>query len=167
MKKLLVFFSFLAITACVYAQDKNILKLPVPHYKILKADSTYATWTALKKDKPVMLIYFMPDCPHCQHLMSELRPKMDVFKNMQIVMICSEQTKYPYMKVLKNFNRDFDLSKYKNITMGTEYPNYTVMTYLHVQNTPFVALYDRNGKMVKYFDKQPKAEDIIAAAKKI
>jgi len=167
MKKLLVLFSFLAITACVYAQDKNILKLPIPHYKILRADSTYTTWTALKKNKPVMLIYFMPDCPHCQHLMSELHPKMDVFKNMQIVMICAEQTKYPYLKVLKNFSRDFDLLKYKNITVGTEYPNYNVFTYLHVKSTPFVAFYDRNGKMITYFDKQPKAEDIVAAAKKI
>jgi len=169
MKKLVVLFSLVILSAGVYAQgeDKAILKLPIPHYKILKADSTYTDWTALKKNKPVMIIYFAPDCPHCQHLMSEMKPEMNVFKDIQIVMICGTRTEYPYLKMLKNFNRDFDLLKYKNITMGTEYPKYNVVKYYQLDTTPFIAFYDRTGKMTKYFNKPAKIEDVIAAAKKV
>jgi len=148
-------------------QDKAILRLPIPHYKILKADSTYTDWTTLKKNKPVMIIYFMPDCPHCQLLMNEMKQEMNVFKDIQIVMICGTRTVYPYMGMIRNFNRDFNLSKYKNITMGTEYPNYKVVKYYQVATTPFIAFYDRDGKMIKYFDKPAKIEDVVAAAKKV
>jgi len=114
-----------------------------------------------------MIIYFMPDCPHCQHLMEDLRPNMAAFKNIQVVMICAETTKYPFMKVLKNFSRDFDLPKYKNLVMGTEYPSVNMYKYLHVVTTPYVAIYNSAGKMIKYFDSQPKAEAILAAVKKV
>jgi len=168
MKKLLILFCFLILSVYVFAQgtDKAILKLPIPHYKILKADSTYTDWTALNTHKMVMVIYFAPDCPHCQHLMNEMRPEMNEFKNFQIVMICGTRTEYPYLKMLKTFNRDFDLLKYKNITMGTEYPNYKVVKYYQLATTPFIAFYDRNGKMTTYFDKPAKIEDVLAAAKK-
>jgi len=51
MKKLVVLYSLVLLTVGAYAQgtDKGILRLPIPHYKILRADSTYTDWTALKK----------------------------------------------------------------------------------------------------------------------
>ncbi len=167
MKKLLFFFTLIAITGCVNAQDKAVLDLPIPHYKILKADSTYTSWTALKKNKPVMIIYFMPDCPHCQHLMTELRKDMAPFRDFQIVMVTGARTEYPFMKMIRTFSHDYELPKYKNITMGTEYPNYTVLKYYNVQTTPFIAIYDRKGKMVQYFYNPPKIEDLVAAVKKV
>jgi len=167
MKKLLILFSLFALTAYTYAQDKKIMALPIPHYKILKVDSTYITQDALDKHKPVMIIYFGPDCPHCQHLMAEMKENMASLKNIQIVMITFTDTKYPYLNMIKDFSKTYDLPKYKNITMGTEYPDYKVQRYYQVGGTPFVAIYDHNGKMVKYFDKPPKIEDVVAAAKKV
>lgn len=51
--------------------------------------------------------------------------------------------------------------------MGTEFPKYNVQKYYQVGTTPFVAFYDRNGKMTEYFDKPPKIEDVLAAVKKM
>jgi len=167
MKKLFILFSLIALTACTYAQDQAILNLPIPNYKILRADSTYITQAALDRHKPVMFIYFAPDCPHCQHLMGELKENMEPFKNIQIVMICNTTTTYPYFNLLKTFSHDYDLPKYKNITMGSEFPTGALIRYFHVSTTPFVAIYDRNGKMIRYFDKPPKVEDVIAAVKKV
>jgi len=166
MKKLLLILSLAILTACTHAQDKNILKLPIPQYRILKVDSTYTTQAALNKKKPVMIIYYGPDCPHCQHLMSEMKENMEPFKDIQIVMIAFTRTEYPYLNMIKNFSRDYNLPKYKNITMGTEYPDYKVQRYYHILTTPFIAVYDHTGKMIKYYDKPPKIEDLIAAVKK-
>ena len=167
MKKIFLLFSLVILAAFAYAQDKDLLKLPVPHYRILRVDSTYITQDALNKNKPVMFIYFGPDCPHCQHLMSEMEKNMEPFKDIQIVMITFTRTEYPYLNMIKNFSRDYALPKYKNITMGTEYPGNKVLNYYHVSTTPFIAVYDAKGKMVKYFDKPPKVEDLIATVKKI
>lgn len=167
MKKLLTLLCLVVLAACTRAQDPKILKLPIPHYRICRADSSFVTEASIKKDKPVMFIYFAPDCPHCQHLMREMEEKMVNFKNIQIVMICATRTVYPYLGMLKNFSRDYDLPKYKNITMGSEYPRLDVATYFHVLTTPFVAIYDKEGKMVQYFDKPPKIEDVAAAVKKV
>lgn len=167
MKKLLILFSFLILAGCTYSQDKKILNLPIPHYKILKVDSTYVTQDAIDRHKPVMIIYFGPDCPHCQRLMAEMKENMSAFKDIQIVMITFTRTEFPYLNMIKDFSKTYDLPKYKNITMGTEYPDYKVQRYYQVTGTPFVAIYDRNGKMVKYFDKPPKIADVVAAVKKV
>ncbi len=169
MKKLLLLFSLSILSVCVIAQgnDPAVLKLPIPHYKILKADSTFTDWNALSKNKPVMIIYFEPGCSHCQHLMSELKKDMEPFKNIQIVMITYTKTEYPFLNMIRDFSHNYTLPKYKNITMGTEAPVDMVMKYYHVEATPFVAFYDNDGKMSTYFDKPPKIEDMIAAVRKV
>ena len=163
MKKLLI-LSFLTIAFS--ASKAQSINPAIPHFKILKADSTYITWTTLKKDKPVMIIYFMPDCPHCQNLMSELKQNMKNFKDIQIVMITDTRTQYPYLNLLRNFSKTYALPKYKNIVMGTEFPMYTVNEYYNLQTTPFIAIYNRAGKMTKYFDKPATINDIATAVKK-
>ena len=166
MKKIFLLFSLVILAAFAHAQDKDMLKLAIPHYRILRVDSTYITQDALNKNKPVMFIYFGPDCPHCQHLMSEMEKNMEPFKDIQIVMITFTRTEYPYLNMIRNFSRDYALPKYKNITMGTESPGDEVLKYYHVSTTPFIAIYNNKGKMIKYFDKPPKVEDLITAVKK-
>ena len=114
-----------------------------------------------------MVIYFAPDCSHCQHLMYEMKPKLKDFKNIQIVMITFTRIEYPYLQLLRNFYRDYGLSKYSNVTIGTEYPTYKVQQYYQVKSTPYIALYDRNGKMTQGFDKPPAIADLTAAVKKL
>lgn len=170
MKRLLFFLSLVIVAGCTNAQTSN--DGTIAHYRILKPDSTFTTWKDLKKNQPAMLIYFGTDCPHCQKLTMEMKEKMNVFKNIQIVMITFSKTEYPWMGMIKNFNRDYELSKYKNIVMGTEYPEflalgfYPVQKYYGVQTTPYIAIYDRKGKLSKAFSKEPKIEDLVVAVKK-
>src|SRR4051812_1420828 len=50
--------------------DDTVRKpLPIPKYKILTTDSVWATPASLKPGKPVMIVYFSPDCSHCQKMM--------------------------------------------------------------------------------------------------
>lgn len=167
IKRLIFFLSLVIIAGCTNAQNKD--NGTIAHYRILKPDSTFTSWKDLKKNQPVMLMYFGTDCPHCQKLTMEMKQKMNVLKNIQIVMVTFSKTEYPWMGMIKNFNRDYELYKYKNIVMGTEYPEflalgfYPVQRYYAVQTTPYIAIYNRKGKLTKAFAKEPKIEDLVAA----
>ncbi len=159
MKKLLLLFSILLTAGCTQAQS-NIDK--IPPYHILSIDSTFLTPANLKKDKPVMIIYFSPDCGHCQRMMYELKPKLKSIANVQIVMITFTRE----IKSVKDFYNTFGLSAYHNIIMGTEGYTYLVQRYYQIKTTPFIAIYNSKGHLVTTFDKAPNANDIISAAKK-
>lgn len=163
MKKLLFFFSLIIAAGCSNAQTAYTPPPFIPPYNILTTDSVYSTPADLKKNKPVMIIYFSPDCSHCQHLMYDLKPQMNAFKRIQVVMITFAEP----LKASQVFYRDFDLKKYPNFTVGTEGYGLKVQKYYQVKTTPYIAFYDKNGKLVKAFDKAPKAEDLVEEAKKI
>ena len=161
MKKLLLLLSLIIVAGCTQAQT-NIDK--IPPFKILRTDSTYFTPADLKKNKPVMIIYFSPDCSHCQHMVYEMKPKMKEFGDTQIVMVTF--TEFTMLKMIQTFTRDFDLAKYPNIIVGTEGHTYVVQRYYQVRTTPYIAIYDRKGKLVKAFEKAPTIPELIAAVKK-
>jgi thioredoxin-related protein len=162
MKKVFALLSLIILMIGAQAQTK--VNENIPPFKILKADSTWFTTANLKKDKPVMIIYFSPDCTHCQHLVYEMKPKMKEFGDTQIVMVTF--TEPTMLKMLKTFNRDFDLAKYPNLTVGTEGHTYVVQQYYQVKTTPYIAIYNRKGKLVQAFEKSPTMDELIAAVKK-
>src|ERR1700710_2655428 len=118
MKKLLFFIGFIIVVGCANAQMPYTPPLTIPPYHILTTDSVYVTPANLKKNKPVVIIYFSPDCGHCQHMMKEMKPKMKEFGDAQIVMITFMD---PSMLIaVKTFYQDFGLKKYPNFIVGTE-----------------------------------------------
>ena len=52
----------------------------VPSFKITLSNNKVFNAADLPKGKPVVLIYFDPDCDHCQKLMTELFKKINNFK---------------------------------------------------------------------------------------
>jgi thioredoxin-related protein len=168
MKNILIVLSLIFAVGCTQAQTPSTTPTPnidhIPVFHILTKDSTILTAANLKKGKPVMIIYFAPDCSHCQRLMYEMQPEMDKFKDIQIVMVTFTQTSL--LKMLREFYKDYNFQKYPNIMMGTEYPNYVVQRYYQVSNTPYIAVYDHKGKLVQAFPKAPTMKELVAAVKK-
>jgi thioredoxin-related protein len=162
MKKIFVFLSLIIAAGCSRAQTYTPPPF-IPPYHILTTDSVYETPANLKKNKPVMIIYFGPDCSHCQHLMYEMKPQMKAFKNIQIVMITFAEP----LKASQVFYRDFGLKKYPNIRVGTEGHGLQVQRYYQVKTTPYIALYNKNGKLVKAYEKAPAVNDLAEEVKKI
>ena len=157
----LILFFGIALTAC--SQDgppnKNI-----PPYRILNTDSTYLTPANLKKNTPVMIMYFAPDCPHCQHLTKEISKHIKEFGNTQIVMI-SFIDPVRQFKAITKFVKDYQLKKYPNITVGTEGYTYVVQKFYQVATTPYEAVYDKKHNLVKTFAKIPEVEELVKAVK--
>lgn len=168
MKKIFLLLSLIIAAGCSQAQTGNTVDTKaiqnIPAFHILTKDSVYLTNANLKKGKPVMIIYFAPDCSHCQRLMYEMKPDMKQFKDIQIVMVTFIQTSM--LKMLKEFYRDYNFAAYPNIMMGTEFPDYKLQRYYQVSTTPYIAIYDHKGKLVQAFPKAPKMPELIAAVKK-
>jgi len=167
MKRILVFLSLIIAAGCTQAQTTpaklNIDN--VPTFKLLSQDSVYITNANLKKGKGLVIIYFSPDCSHCQHMMTELKPDMKKFSNVNVVMATFIQTNM--LKMLRDFRRDYKLDEYPNFLTGTEFPNYILQRYYQVATTPYIAIYDKKGKLVKAYDKAPKVAELLATVNKI
>lgn len=161
MKNILILLSLIIVTGCTRAQDVSKIQ-NIPPYKVLSApDSAYKTPANLKKDQPVMVVYFSPDCSHCQHLMYEMKGQMKDFSKIQVVMI----TPVDY-KMVKGFYRDFGISQYPNFTVGTEGYSYQVLKYYNVKMTPYIAIYNHKHKLLKAYDKVPKIKELAGMVKK-
>lgn len=162
MKKLYLLLYLIVAAGCSQAQTLGA-NSGIPPYHILTTDSAYVTPANLKKNKPVMIIYFAPDCGHCQHLINDLKPELKNLTGVQIVMI----TFVTQLKAIQVFQRDYDLAKYHNIIIGTEGYTYLVQKYYQIKNTPFIAIYDKNGKVSKTYDKVPTIPVLMSAVKKV
>ena len=169
MKKILLYIVLIITASCSQAQEPQETSLstlpPLPDYRILTTDSTWATPAMLKKNVPIVIIYFSPDCSHCQRMMYELKPKLKELKDVQVVMITWTQN-YD-IRSIRIFKRDFGLNSQTNFTIGTEGYTLKVQNYYHIKTTPFIAMYDSRHKFVQSFDKVPKTEDILTGVKKL
>jgi protein-disulfide isomerase len=160
MKKILFFLSLVITVGCTRAQNVASIQ-NIPDYRILDADSVYRTPANLKKNQPVMIVYFSPDCSHCQHLMNEIKGQMKNFSKMQIVMVSAVD-----YRMIKGFYKDFGIAAYPNITVGTEGNTYKVLQYYNVKTTPYIAIYNHRHKLLKAYEKAPKIEELAAIVKK-
>jgi thioredoxin-related protein len=168
MKRILLLLSLIIVSvSCTNAQKTDSVdKLkPLAPFRILTTDSVYATPASLKKGKPVMIVYFSPDCSHCQHMMYELKPKMALLNKIQVVMVT--WSKDYDIRGIREFKRDFGLKNYPNFTIGTEGYTMAVQKYYDVKTTPYIAIYNSKGVFITSFNKPPKTEDILAAVKKV
>ena len=51
----------------------------IPEFSILLADSTHFTNKNIQKGRPTVIVYFSPECSHCQADAKNLMEKLDSF----------------------------------------------------------------------------------------
>lgn len=163
MKKHFILFAILFSSYHSFCQADSskplYLRFPVvPQFTIFNAsDSTAFTRDNLHKKKPVVFIFFSPDCEHCQKETESLITNLDKFKNAQIVMI----TYMPY-DMMKQFYKNYKIASYPLITMGRD-GKYLLPTFFNVKSLPAIYVYDKKGKFKQSFEGSVKIEKIAAA----
>jgi thiol-disulfide isomerase/thioredoxin len=110
----------------------------------------------------VVLVYFSPDCEHCQDFTKDLLKNFSVVGSKQVVMITPQS-----MDMLKPFIARFNLTAYPNIKVGTEGTSYFVRKFYNIMRYPFIAVYDKNGLLVKTFEGELPHAEIFKAIKAI
>jgi thiol-disulfide isomerase/thioredoxin len=165
MKRILSFI-FIILPAIAFLQPSTDKDAPYfknngyPDIKLLLTDSaTIFTKADLPTDKTVVLIFFSPDCEHCQHTAKEMIKKMDSLSN--LVMVWNGPSYLPLEQV-KEFYKHYHLANYSNIVMGKEM-SYFMPLHYRIEITPYAAIY-KNGKFFTEFRKGIELEDLIAIA---
>lgn len=127
----------------------------VPTFSLLTSDSTWFFSTQIKEKKPTLILYFSPDCGHCQLETEEILAKINRLKDLQIVMITSR----PFAD-MKTFAQKYLIHRFPSIVIGTD-PSHRISQFYDVKFTPFSALYNKKAKLVKAYPKGIDMEELV------
>jgi len=151
MKYLYILLCAIALSLSAKAQKDTLpayLQVPyIPPFKIQLADSSWYSKANLTAKKAVLILYFSPDCGHCQLETEELITRMKELKNLQVVMITSKP--YANMAFFANY---YKLRRFPSVKIGSD-PQRLISNFYNVKFTPFSALYDKKGKLLKVYEK--------------
>ena len=152
-------FLFLAtfLTIAVNAQHTKL-----PPFRILQENNQLFRAEQLPMGKPIVLIYFLPDCEHCQLLTKNMLKHIKEFDNASVAMV----TYYPPVEVGK-FARKYGLDKHSNFYLGTEGNSLFLKKYYNLSKLPFMALYTKNGDLVRTYYTEAGFTDLLYQLKKL
>lgn len=149
MRSASVLFISIFISIAAFAQSDTLApyqKSPdIPAFKMQLPDSSWFSRANIQTGKPALVLYFSPDCGHCQLETEELLSKMKQLNDLQIIMVTSR----PF-EDMTAFADKYKINRFPSIRIGTD-PDRIVTRFYDVKFTPFSALYDRKGKLVKVY----------------
>ncbi len=149
--RLLCVLFFLLNTATTNAQSNKL-----PPFKMVLANGEIFKAQDLPLGKPIVIIYFSPECDHCQILMKDVTKNKARFKKASVAMV----THVAVSKVLE-FAQQYNMKSYKNFYVGTEGTTYFLKNYYHLTQMPFMALYTKNGDLVKTYQNESDVKALI------
>jgi thioredoxin-related protein len=82
------------------------------------------------REENMILIFFQPDCDHCQHEAEDIEKRMNEFKDYNLYFISSHP-----MDIIQQFAVDYKLVKYPNLYLG-QMPRNNGRTILFVRLQP-------------------------------
>ena len=165
-KQLILLFLLTGFAQIVFSQSDSLkpayLRFPtVPPFQLLKTDSTtMLTKNDLQKNRPVMIMYFSPDCDHCQKQMDDLMKDFEPFRNIQLVMATVQP-----LEMLRSFYEKYALAKYENILVGRDI-KYILPPFYQMRNLPYMALYDRKGNLITTYEGNVKPATLLKSFRK-
>lgn len=146
---------FFVIISLGFVKDVEAQTQALPSFEIILSSRKAFSQADIPKGKPVIIIYFDPECDHCQKLMDELFKKILQFKKAEIVMVT-----YKPLDELPPFEKKYAITKFPNIHVGTEGAVFFLRDYYGLTKMPFVALYNKKGTLVYSNREQPSVEEI-------
>jgi len=143
----ILYVALACLVACYSPQSKEKAISKLPSFKMLLIDSI----TTLKAEeiptgKPIVLLFFRPDCPHCWEETQDILDHIDSFRNVRFYMLAIES-----LHKIREFCLSFNLDKYENFTIGKD-QEYTFLRAFRPSSVPYMAVYDGNKKLVKIYN---------------
>lgn len=119
----------------------------IPHYTILLADSTtYYDTQHISIGKPTVFVYFATWCVYSKAQAKEISEYMHNMKDINFYFLTTST-----IQEMRKFSEDYELNKFSNVIIGQDFTNF-FSDYYEVSGFPFVAIYDKNGKLVAAFE---------------
>jgi len=156
--KPILYIALICLTSCHARQGREAALSTIPSFAMLLMDST----TILKAQEiptgqPIVFLFFRPDCPHCQSETQALLDHKDSLKNVRIYLLALD----PFNEI-KGFYLRYHLDQYKNFTVGKDH-EYTFFRAFRPSTIPYMAIYDRNKRLVTIYNQEAGIENILKA----
>lgn len=130
----------------------------LPSFPVLLLDSTTLIDPHTNSiNKPILLIYFRPDCPHCKRETSWIINSPEMLKGYQIYFI----TGYSIQEAL-NYSKMFHLNQYHNIFIGKDF-NHSFKSIFKPSAIPFIAIYNSQRQLAKIYTGEVTVTSLITA----
>jgi thiol-disulfide isomerase/thioredoxin len=155
MKKARIVFSILVGVLFMISSNSYSQPVKIPPFQMIQANGELFKAQDLPMGKPIVIIYFSPDCEECQKFTEAMLSRMDDFWKSSIAMI----TYLPVPDVAQYVSK-YKLNIYPNIFVGTEGNSFIVRYYFNIKRFPFVALFNKNGDLIKIWDKEENIDDL-------
>jgi thioredoxin-related protein len=156
---LLFCFSFVVCTAQKDSMEAPFRKFPmIPPFDLLKTDSvTHLTKANINTQHKTLIMFFSPECNHCQHQTEDMLAAIDSLKDIQIIMA----TYQPFEEMI-GFNQKYNIEKYSNIKLGRD-TKYFLPPYYRMKSLPYLALYNSKGDLITSFEGNQTITKLLAA----
>jgi peroxiredoxin len=145
MKILVMLTCLLLGVNSLYGQaykDSALVKLnKIPTFKSLKLDSTNTNLQKLmKKGVPNVVLFFSPDCDHCQEEIKSIVANMDSVKNINFILVSNRLP-----SAIKQFAKEYKLLRYKNFNYICDVGN-NLTRYYGLSSNPSMFIYNKDLK---------------------
>lgn len=133
-----------------YKQTKKL-----PDFELQTVSHGNFTTAKIKKNTPVIIMFFSPSCDHCIHQFEAMKKRIGEFKNYQIIM----PTIQPIEEVAE-FNKKYQIQKHPNIITGQD-TRYFFPPFFQIANFPYLAFYDKNQKLISTHEGNMSVDDML------
>jgi thiol-disulfide isomerase/thioredoxin len=148
----------LAMLICIMGCSRKSSKQEMlPSFDMLLADSlSHFNTSVINDGVPVALLYFSPDCEHCQKETESILHHINELKHVQFIFVTND----PFDR-LKVFESIYNLTKYPNIKLGRD-ERFFLLKYFKGIFPPYLVLYDGNKAKKAVFQGEASADSIIS-----
>lgn len=171
MKKILI-ITFIAIILCVlsYCGYKGIKKQvdngktealikTLPEFSFYSLEDILYTRNSLKEGVPIVILYFHPNCEHCQYEATQLVNHKEDFKAAQLIMISIAP-----VNEIKTFFTTYQLNQLPNLTILSD-KEVQFEHYFGSAILPTVLIYSKDWQLKNKYKGEIKIEAIINCLK--
>jgi len=144
-----------AATETTPAAPAAPVKNDLPDMPLVRSDGTQFTTRSLSGK--VMLVFFLPDCDHCQREARQISNNLNYFKDYALYFISTAP-----LTEQERFGREYNLAGQPNVSFAQASPE-ELYKHFGLFPTPTVYLYQEGGRLVKIFRDETPVEQIIAA----
>ncbi len=140
---------------CLISFNTHAQSLSFPEINISQANGEKFTTQQIPTGKAIALIYFSPECEHCQVFMKSFFKHAKSLNEVLVLLI----TYLPLDRLVK-FSEEYPVADYPNIVAGTEGMAFLVRDHFKIDNIPFLATYNKEGKLISTYDGNPSIEKL-------
>jgi len=146
-------------TGSAPSQEKIVAeeKPKLPNFEITNLDGKSFAIAQLPKNKPTVILFFHPDCEHCQAEATELQKHTDKFSEANFLMITWDD-----LSTIRAFMDKYQL--HAPITAYQISNNTLAQTYGTIR-LPTVYIYNTDQELIQQFNGEAKAEAILSYLK--